>query len=1606
MAEKKLIPVQGVDQVGIIRDVPAHALPPNAWSDGRNVYFKNGTVYKRQGTVQAFTPIPPNPEEGEAPSAATEDREIAHLAYWPNPDQRVYIEVLRDLTGGTPGTYTLRAIDEEDNRHVVSLGNPDAAIPITREDPIEDRDWTTSLFTGGHNIIVNANRYPPGYVDRTGADAFRLRLLPGWETTNPAGETPATTNNATPPVARTQFTTAKVVRGIGNRMFAGNFTFRNVNADANMQTEAGSYPGTLRISALAPAGDVPATWDPFDVDNPGADEFELSNTSPVQDIVALQGQAIVYTTNSIHSVSFQGLEAVVRNVADGYGALTTGAVLEFDGRHFVVGSNDLYVFSGHPGSIQSVSDQKVREFFFEDINPRAEIQANMFLLRDSERDEIQIYYPSVLSTEQCDRFLAWNYRNNTWSYNETNNVITGVVGPIRGGGVANTEIRVDGNGAIATPTGNTMEPVAVSEQQTITVAETLTAPLTERQLIRFDGNGVEFDDEEFSISVPQDVYPGNEETATFSFSTDFVSGSPGSANGNTAANGTLPSNAVNIAGNTGLTLIAIDRDATQAQMTRTPTRTTAGTETEFVNGSDGDRARTVVAERFIQTFTIPAGTRVTRGTRNGGRGSNDVYNLGNAITAGGVTIPAQTYVNPNATRTGPIVNDAAGNGATLWVTDRDTGAFDSGFTEIYIGGTLVFRSGSDSTAARNTQNAATWRAFRWRIRSQTAENGYVPDVAGAEATINEITGVITFPRSTRQRVGYQLRNGTGQDFHTITSTVGGLTIHNGRLNAGANSAERLFTSVSVRPWVVDLGQTATAALTGMGLPTINHTFAPNITENQAAIDLAAAINAASTVTGGIDDRNITAVASGRGINVTYETRTTTSSLELALNTTPGGFGTVTRSAVVAADTTRTRYTIAIGGTASAASTIGVADFTDDGDTIEQQLAEEVVRLANATPEIVRPSSSTQPADVPWDVVRRNDESIINTHSNRDFTLTITNANMVGRRMMVTLNDVVTATDGHTADSVSFSTPNGIFVAAASLRSGESATDFATRVLPMVNTAVGWAATNPNDMQIVVEADTHERFEEPDGDGGFTQLFWLADHTPGNGINTSTSTFTREVTQQQRSELHTGRITIRDPRDGTTSAQFPFDGTTPTEIATQIAGFIDDTFAGVTVTTNGADIRLDYETADYLLTAARGLALNPTTGVRDANVANKTPTITYSNPGTPDFRPQTTEPTFEYGIAAYDELDETATSVRRGHPAIPVSGITVTFSFTSRASGEVLSSDSRMETFENTANEASMIGTIADLITARFTSFVSILAQDDEEIRLATRGFGSDNQLTLRLILDDFTLQDTPRSFIRENAATTIPQLTPDDFTGSNDPERPWLADTFNLARDVVVLATSKTISGSGFGFTFDAAPAGTITVNIPAWVSGTDYASGSRVSVGTNFFRRTAVTDGFDNTAQPGGADTSSFWAPSNDLNDAITGDSYESYVERIHNPMDGEVEYTKQAESVQLLLSEGDVDVQLGMTDSPGDDRSENLYLDETGEEVVRRTFFHEQDYKVDWRRHGRLFNIRISDPTRVIDASTGQPRTKDITDPETGWRLAGYGLSVGTEEKRGGRS
>ena len=546
---------------------------------------------------------------------------------------------------------------------------------------------------------------------------------------------------------------------------------------------------------------------------------------------------------------------------------------------------------------------------------------------------------------------------------------------------------------------------------------------------------------------------------------------------------------------------------------------------------------------------------------------------------------------------------------------------------------------------------------------------------------------------------------------------------------------------------------------------------------------------------------------------------------------------------------------------------------------------------------------------------------------------------------------------------------------------DSATDLSSFAIndSGIGSSVTYTATpaGPTDT-ITFTADNAGRFFNTDG----TRQFWNVALTQGSGTTAGDLMVTNPTAATSRlSQLYSVAANFFNIIDGT-STRINSTATTPAGIATDFATAIN-AIPNILASSDGSEIRLIYPSSRYAVSSARALTLGqganwtsggitlagPIAGNRDRSAAEKTPTttqITSDTIATPTATAGDTVNTnntltiADYGVAAYDATAETS-DVVRGHEAVTESMLTISIQLIETDSGTVRGSGMSTIGLGNNTNESGMVTLLQNALeTNVFESFVTIESVVDDGITMSTRAFGSNVELRMSLTLDDQTVQNTLTSFIRDD----FPTMTPSTFSGFNDLERPWLTDIFNLARQVVILASAKTITGSGFGFTFDAAPADTV-----------------------------------GNTT-------------------AIVGTPYNSYVERIHNPLDGEVEYTKAAEHVQLLLSEGNTDILLGMTDSPGDLR--NLYTDETGMAITSRTFFREEDYKTDWRRHGRLFNIRISDPTRVIDATTGLERPKYTAqntaagqefagmpiDPETGWRVAGYGVSAGREEARGGRA
>ena len=660
--EKQLIPIVGIDSTGIVKDTPGHILPPNVFTDGKNVLFKNNSIQKRKGTVKAIPDVvttfvnvtsisqgggvnqatitfADSPAlavgntfqiSGTTPAvysgvdytvfAVSDDNKVVtitndisgnlayatggtysftpvtdFLDYWPALQEPQYIEIQRNnaVTPNVPVFNSIRAIGNRERinfasyevesisaatspvitfkssegnvlqgllsgdvikiigssvtdyntsytvssvtyvggKTVITCSAPDASsfaaytsnegaatfnsFKPTSYDGITSQDWQSTFFAGGYAYIINDGYHTPQYLLSdlsSGYTTPNLESLPGWDWQRAAG---IDTHIG-----------AKVVRGYRNVLIAGNLSEYPITTGVPSLNASKRFPGTIRVSVQAPAGEIPTTWQPG-ATNLFANEFELSTTSAVQDIVPLQGVAMIYTSDSIHSLQFdaRGNESV-QTIIEGYGALETGCVLEFDGKHLVIGADDIYLFAGHPASIQSVCDGKVRNYFYNNLNPIPANQDNIFMVRDVNLDEIHIYYPTKKSVNgECNEYLAWNYRNNTWSINECDNLVSGVSAPVRGAGVAGGDVVFSGE-------GNTTSD-AQQEIQTLTVDNftgTFSSGTNEVQTFDYTANETAvastYEEEEIDIVVNENIVPYNNEEIHFDIDSSFDSGVP------------------------------------------------------------------------------------------------------------------------------------------------------------------------------------------------------------------------------------------------------------------------------------------------------------------------------------------------------------------------------------------------------------------------------------------------------------------------------------------------------------------------------------------------------------------------------------------------------------------------------------------------------------------------------------------------------------------------------------------------------------------------------------------------------------------------------------------------------------------------------------------------------------------------------------------------------------------------------------------------------------------------------------------------------------------------------------------------------------------------
>ena len=638
MAEFRNLPLRNLHESGLAPDAPRTALPPTVWSDGRNIRFNDGAIEKIQGTTSIFN------------QAKTD---ASHMAYWATPGNESYLyvtnspvlaEVFRVTADGTETNITRST-----------------AYTAADANNVRQR-WQSSIIAGGYAAVLNNRLDAPQYILEDETAAGLLQDLPGWDYLN--GTAVSGVN--------VQHTTAGVIESFGSVLIAGDLTYYSSTDIQDSATTFVRAPSTIRVSARADRGNVPRAWDPFPTTIPAGgitfeNEFELADTSPVIAISSLQGNAYIFTGSAIHQMTPDLGEAFI--ITNTRGALNAESVIEANGVLYCIGSDDIYTFSGHPSSVQSIADTRVREEFYRNLHPN--FFDRVFMVHNTEFNEVWICYPRASSVDGfCDEALIFNYINNTWTRKDMDNVIHGVTGPSTGGGVAGARLTVSGRSL-------DQGDAAQAEIQTYTVAGTVPTPrVAERQTESVAGaNASTFTQAEvFTLGVDDDIIPTNRAHSTHTFTGN--SGAAARDLGTVTGTAGQP-DSTDIAGITGFNLVAV---ATVDEVTYTLSGVPAGSNIELVVGG-------ITLTQFNLTTTFDD-TNATR-----------TWSLTGTVPAVAVTGTTASDGTFTTTQTGtpPVPTTVATGGPATNI---------SGFTGLNLTATAVMGAGiepfTEATSIANT----------------------------------------------------------------------------------------------------------------------------------------------------------------------------------------------------------------------------------------------------------------------------------------------------------------------------------------------------------------------------------------------------------------------------------------------------------------------------------------------------------------------------------------------------------------------------------------------------------------------------------------------------------------------------------------------------------------------------------------------------------------------------------------------------------------------------------------------------------------------------------------------------------------------------------------
>ncbi len=255
----------------------------------------------------------------------------------------------------------------------------------------------------GTTLFINDNLNPPMYLTAGASDFVQY-------SNNPAGPGYIWNYNPAWSALTAGFQRLYSTPNVGSILIAGNLA-----ATDALTSVIENYPTTVRWSQAFGLNDGPLSWEPttFNV----ANELEVPVRGPVVDGFQCNGNFFVcsyWDTVVFSPISFQsGLNPIlgIRPFNQGRGLLNANCWANADNQVYGVDARDIWVFDGQKFS--GLGNQRIKNYFFRNLNP--EYTNRVFVVNNTAKNQIEIYYPDLTSTGWCNQMISYRYDLNIFN---------------------------------------------------------------------------------------------------------------------------------------------------------------------------------------------------------------------------------------------------------------------------------------------------------------------------------------------------------------------------------------------------------------------------------------------------------------------------------------------------------------------------------------------------------------------------------------------------------------------------------------------------------------------------------------------------------------------------------------------------------------------------------------------------------------------------------------------------------------------------------------------------------------------------------------------------------------------------------------------------------------------------------------------------------------------------------------------------------------------------------------------------------------------------------------------------------------------------------------